>query len=77
VQNAKENPIVPEGEDKHVKGKENVEISNDLDSIKLDEEENGEKYTLETDDQNETKVPNWPKYENPSKQKSEIEKELA
>lgn len=52
-----------------MKGKENIEIANDLDSFKLDEEENGEKYTLATDEtENDTTVPNWPKYENPVKQ---------
>lgn len=59
--------------------KENVEIGTDVDAFKLDEEENGEKYTLAEEHENEddTKVPTWPKYENPSKEKADIEKELA
>lgn len=61
--------------------KENVEIGTDVDSFKLDdmEEENGEKLTLteEHETEDDTKVPTWPKYENPSKEKEAIEKELA
>jgi len=58
-------------DEKHIKKieKENIEIGTDVDAYKLDEEENGEKYTLAEEHeevQDDTAVPKWPKYDNPA-----------
>ena len=58
-------------DEKHIKKieKENIEIGTDVDAYKLDEEENGEKYTLaeeHEEGQDDTAVPKWPKYDNPA-----------